>query len=203
MGSDRTAEKVFGIGMHKTGTSTLGSCLKTLGYTPTISHNLEALKYWRGNDLEKLWPIIDVYRGFEDWPWPLMYQQLYERYPNSKFILTKRLSTEKWYSSLAKHAKRYGPTEHRKLVYGYGMPEENKPYHLNFYEQHNREVMDFFQKNAPEKLLVVCWERGDNWTQLCDFLKKPQPNEPFPHLNQHQFGWWRTLRRKVSRMIRN
>ncbi|MEM8907768.1 MAG: sulfotransferase family protein [Bacteroidota bacterium] len=195
-------EKVFGIGLHKTGTTTLGSCLRILGYTPHVSHHLEALKHWKANDWEQLWPIIDAHRSFEDWPWPLLYPQLYERYPNSKFILTLRSNRQVWYQSLAKHAQRTGPTEFRQLIYGYAMPEDNKAHHLQFYDHHLREVQAFFEKKAPDKLLVVCWERGDAWPVLCDFLGKEVPDLAFPHLNQHQLGFWRSLKRRGYRWLK-
>ena len=195
-------EKVFGIGLHKTGTSTLGRCLEILGYQPHISHHLESLRLWKAEALEDLVPIIEAHRSFEDWPWPLMYTFLYEQFPNSKFILTKRKSPQKWYSSLHKHAQRTGPTEFRQLIYGYYMPEENPNYHLNFYKQHNQAVEQFFEKHAPEKLLVVCWEEGDRWSEICQFLNKPEPSLPFPHLNHHQLTMWRSVKRKLYRWLK-
>ena len=165
-------------------------------------HLVVAWRFWKTSQFDKLFPIIDAHRSFEDWPWPLMYQMLYEKYPNSKFILSTRSSTEKWYSSLAKHAIRTGPTEFRKLIYGYAMPQENEIFHKEFYEQHNREVIEFFQQNDPQKLLVVCWEHGDQWEEICRFLEKDIPKIPFPHLNHQQFSWNEKMKRKIKRGIK-
>jgi hypothetical protein len=49
------------------------------------------------------------------------------------------------------------------------------------YERHNREVLKYFA-NRREDLLVACWETGDGWATLTNFLHKRCPNEPFPHL---------------------
>ncbi|MEM9821753.1 MAG: sulfotransferase family protein [Bacteroidota bacterium] len=190
-----TKEKVFGIGLHKTGTTTLGRCLEILGYHPHISHHLESLQTWKTQGFEAVLPIIEAHRSFEDWPWPLMYPLLLKQFPNSKFILTKRESSAKWYSSLRRHAQKTGPTEFRQLIYGYATPEENPAHHISFYERHNREVIQFFQTHAPQQLLVVCWEDGDDWTPLCSFLNRPEPSLPFPHLNQRQLTWQKSLRR--------
>jgi hypothetical protein len=30
----------------------------------------------------------------------------------------------------------------------------------------------------------VCWENGDGWKELANFLEKPVPDQPFPHINK-------------------
>lgn len=174
-----------------------------LGYTPHISHDLRALKLWKTSQWDKLYPIIDAHRSFEDVPWPLMYQHLFERYPNSKFILTIRKSTDTWFKSLANHALKTGPTEHRRLIYGYSMPQENEIFHREFYEKHNKEIIQFFEKKAPNKLLVVCWEREDQWGEICQFLDKKIPNSPFPHLNRHQPTGYKKWLKKGKNLFRD
>src|SRR6056297_1638044 len=97
--------KVFGIGLNKTGTTTLGVCLNKLGYN-VKDCDLKLLKY---SDQKKMDPIYDTvkkYDGFQDWPWPLLYKELDQRFPGSKFILTTRKNSEAWFRSLKKHADR-------------------------------------------------------------------------------------------------
>jgi len=48
-------------------------------------------------------------------------------------------------------------------------------------ESHNQQVIDYFQ-NKPDKLLIICWEKGDSWDKLCNFLGKTVPEIPLPHL---------------------
>lgn len=174
--------KVFGIGLNKTGTKTLRHCLQFLGYRH-LSYDFDCLVLFQEKKYDRLFEIIDLHDSFEDWPWPLMYELLDSRYPGSKFILTERTDPETWYESLRKHAERTGPTEFRKRIYGYYMPDENKQAHTEYYKKHNNAVRDYFS-SAPSSLLNVCWENGDRWGELCEFLEKPVPDIPFPHLNR-------------------
>jgi hypothetical protein len=151
-----------------------------------VGCHLESLRQLKNGDLNPIFDLIDKNDCFEDWPWPLMYRELYERYKDAKFILTIRRTPDIWYESLCKHATRKGPTEHRKLAYGHSMPHDYKEHHIQFYSAHNKEVIDFFKKNAPDKLLVVCWEDGDGWEEICNFLGKKIPKKPFPHLHNSE-----------------
>ena len=175
--------KLFGIGVNKTGTKTLGECFKILGYK-NKSFDDSLLKCYATGDHQGIFKVCDLYDSFEDWPWPLLYRDFDVHYPGSKFILTQRKSSETWFKSLCKHAELTGPTEARKIVYGFEMPHDHKEYHIKFYLDHNAEVMDYF-KHSPEKLLIVSWENGDGWPELCNFLKYSQiPDSLFPHKNK-------------------
>ena len=174
--------KVFGIGLNKTGTKTLGSCMKQLGYKHT-SYNLKLLYEYKKNNFENIFNYINSFDSFEDWPWPLIYKELEKRYPLAKFILTLRESPEKWFESLCNHAKITGPTEARKIAYGHYMPHDNKKNHIDQYNAHYQNVLDYFS-NKSNKLLVVCWEKGDGWQSICDFLDVPKPQNKFPHKNK-------------------
>ena len=176
--------KIFGIGMMKTGTSTLGFCLPQLGYhhapyTPKLLRQL-----MQGNT-SHLAPYITQYDSFDDHPWPMLYRWLDEQYPDSKFILTLRKVSETWLRSINTHAQRRGPTIERKLVYGYAMPSHNKAAHIAAYESHNAAVQAYFA-GRPDKLLVACWETGSGWRELCEFLGHDLVTTPLPHANSSQ-----------------
>jgi hypothetical protein len=51
---------------------------------------------------------------------------------------------------------------------------------IRAYRQHNAKVIKHFA--GSPSLLVVDWEAGDGWQQLCEFLGKPIPDVPFPHV---------------------
>lgn len=177
--------KVFGVGLNKTGTTSLGRALETLGFTDHLSCDLELTKRWAKNDFQPIFNVARKYNNFEDWPWSLMYRELYEEFEEAKFILTLRKSPEVWYKSLCDHSLKTGPTEYRRLIYGHFMPHDFKEEHIAFYKQHNQAVSDFFRRYAPEKLLIVSWEKGDGWPELCRYLDKEIPHEKFPFLNRH------------------
>ncbi|NOX62729.1 MAG: hypothetical protein GXP42_12405 [Chloroflexi bacterium] len=181
--------------MNKTGTTSLGLCLQQLGFRHT-SFDLDLLRAYCQGDVERLFQVADAYDSFEDWPWPLAFRELDERYPQAKFILTVRKDSETWLRSLLSHAKRTGPTEARKLVYGYAMPQGHEIEHIRIYETHNAEVQRHFQ-DRPDKLLVVCWETGSGWPELGRFLGVETPSGPIPHANKASAAWRRWLRRRM------
>ncbi len=176
--------KVFGIGLNKTGTKTLSTGLRELGYPRHITFSLHNLRNFKRGNIAELVEILTHFDSCEDWPWPLMFDHLDQHFPTAQFILTIRQTPEIWFNSLCRHAEYTGPTEGRLLVYGYAMPHDHYQHHLNFYLQHNQRVRDYF-KNRPGKLLEVCWENGDEWAKLCQFLDKPLPAVPFPHVNKN------------------
>ncbi len=174
--------KVFGIGLNKTGTTTLGVCLRTLGFrhAPYAGRFVPDVKAGRFQDL---FAYAEGYDSFEDWPWPLAYRELEARFPGSRFILTTRKDADTWFDSLRGHSERTGPTPERELVYGHAMPHGHRADHRRIYEEHNRAALAHFD-GRPESFLHVCWETGSGWPQLCAFLGVDVPKEPFPHAHR-------------------
>lgn len=174
--------KIFGIGLNKTGTKTLGACFKKWGLQH-LSTSVDAFEFWTKKDILKIATIVDKYDSFEDWPWPLVYRNMDLQFPGSKFILTRRLSSDIWFSSLCKHAHRTGPTFFREQIYGHAMPHNHKEHHIKIYENHLTAVRGYFE-NRLNNFLEVCWEEGDQWEKLSKFLGFPIPNDQFPHENK-------------------
>lgn len=148
-----------------------------------LSIDVEAFKLWRDGDLAGVIQTMRSYDSFEDWPWPMIYSTIDDAYPGSKFILTRRKDPDTWFESLCRHADRTGPTVFRQVIYGYDMPHAHKAEHIRFYENHIVAVRKYF-RNRPEDFLEVCWEEGDSWDVLADFLRLPGPHVPFPHMNK-------------------
>ena len=161
--------KVFGLGLNKTGTSTLGVCFKHFGFRH-VSCRPDLLRSYRAGNLAPIWGVADAHDTFEDWPWPLMYRELYERYADcARYILTVRSSPEVWLESLKKHSLRTHPSRHCRMdAYGYNYPHGHEAEHLAAYAKHNAEVRAFFA-GCPELFLEVCWENGEGWGPLCSF----------------------------------
>lgn len=177
--------KVFGIGLNKTGTSSLKVALRRLGFNHCRRQGRLAHACFEG-DWPTLFETTDAFESFEDWPWPLMYRELFARYGDSaRFVLTTRKSPEIWVESLKKHARvtKSGGII-RKKIYGYRYPHGVEAAHMAFYEKHNAEVRAFFAEQAPHLLLDVCWENGDGWPELCTFLGEPLRRTKFPHANR-------------------
>lgn len=184
--------KIVGVGLNRTGTTTLGVCLKHFGYRHTSMHE-QAFELFRKGDMSGLMALVSRYDSFEDWPWPLIFRQIDEAYPDSKFILTKRDTAETWFKSISKLAELFGPTEIRRYIYGHAMPHEHKSEYIEYYNRHNKIVEEYFS-DKPGKLLVVSWDNGDGWNELCPFLDQEVPDAPFPHVNRSD---------RLEQMLRN
>jgi len=177
--------KVIGLGLIKTGTTTLGACLRELGYNH-ISNRRDLLIAFRHGDLQSLYDVCDEHDSFEDWPYPLAYRELYGRYGSgARYVLTVRSSSEVWLASLKAHCLRTHPTAHSRLLsLGYAYPHGFEAEHIALYERHNAAVKAFFQEHGVGHLLkVICWEDGHGWPELCSHLGKDVPAVQFPHLN--------------------
>jgi len=172
--------KIFCIGFHKTGTTSLAEALQALGYrvtgpngvrNPAIAACVHEMAY----------DLVEKYDAFQDNPWPILYKDLDRRYPGSKFILTLR-ETRSWMNSQLKH---FGERETamRRWIYGVGCPQGNEDIYIRRFEQHNREVLEYFA-DRPDDLLVMDLARGDGWEKLSPFLGRPIPSIPFPHANR-------------------
>lgn len=182
-GADSTTPKVVGIGLNKTATKSLAQCLEAMGCRHH-SYSLDAFRLYQQEDWQALFEIMDGYDSFEDWPWPLMYRQIDQRYPQARFILTTRSSPETWYRSLCKMAVRMGPlNQFEKPIYGYAMPQGRRREHLQFYNNHNAQVRRYFA-DKPGKLLEVCFEHGVDMAELCRFLDQPYCEFTPPHANK-------------------
>ena len=179
-----TSTKIFGIGLNKTGTTTLGQCGRILGYRcKSCSKQLLEDLILR-KDLTKVKSIVDEYDLFEDWPWPLIYRELDEMFPGSKFVLTVRKNSEIWLESIKKHSMRTHPFNHcRKLTYGYNYPHKYTKEYIDFYIQHNNNIRKYF-KGRDSDFLEICWENGDDFEKLCKFLNKDIPQISLPHANK-------------------
>lgn len=98
-------KKIFSIGSHKTGTTSLEECLKILGYNlyPVedaylprgLIYELEDKNY------SAIYDVIREYDAFSDSPFNHgdFYKDLYNNYPDVLFILSIR-NTDTWIKSL-------------------------------------------------------------------------------------------------------
>ena len=183
--------RIFGVGMHKTATTSLHAALGMLGFdsfhwgegeAPLIWHEMRRLG--RSRTLEQHYALSDL-------PIPLLFRELDCAYPGSKFILTVR-DEAKWLASVQRlWDRRHNPTRwvwdvypfshqiHREL---YGRKDFDAAVFLARYRRHNREVLEYFRKR-PEDLLLMRMDQGAGWPELCAFLGCAAPGAPYPREN--------------------
>lgn len=176
------SNKIFCIGMNKTGTTSLLYEFVRNGITTGNQREGELLlpKYINGN----IKPILNYCkkgRFFQDIPFsiPNFYKILDKEFPNSKFILSLRNSADEWYDSLVRfHTKtkligipnKLPTSDELKLsdyVYkGWAYDAHNTIYNVSHndpynkdilistYENHKKDVIEYF-KNRNNDLLVI------------------------------------------------
>ncbi len=173
--------KIFCVGFHKTGTTSLAAALTCLGYRVT-GPNWIANPNIRVEALNLALSLVPQYDAFQDNPWPILFRELHQEFPHAKFILTTRPPDE-WIRSVVQH---FGTetTPMREWIYGpgHGSPLGSEELYIARLTEHNRAVLEYFQR-APYSLLHFRITAGDGWEALCSFLDKPVPSSPFPYLN--------------------
>ena len=164
-------QKIFGIGLGRTGTKSLAKAMAILGYK--VKHS------------PKYVDEIDNYDFINDIFIAARYKFLDYMFPDAKFILTIR-DTESWIASCVKHdggGRRARPlrrAENRFLLYG--RTDFNRRFFEKFYPEFNGGVISHFGNNY-DKLLIFNICGGEGWNNLCSFLGKEIPTVKFPHLN--------------------
>jgi hypothetical protein len=207
--------KVIGAGFGRTGTTSLKAALEELGFGPcyhmteVFAHPEHAdfwISAWRKEPAD--WEgVLGGYEATVDWPACTFYEDLMERHPEAKVLLSVR-DPERWYQSTSSTIYELSMLIEKStvsrwifglmslLIFGgftgrrsslaneiiwQGTFEgrfEDKGYAIEVFERHNEEVK---RRVPPERLLV--YEVKQGWGPLCEFLGVPEPEEPFPRLN--------------------
>ena len=190
--------KLFAIGFQKTGTTSLTYAARLLGHrlgnpSNKIMDLIKAGEITRGEpDIEEkimkaVFEVCDTKDGLNDSPAPFVFDQLDERYPGSKFVLTYR-SPDSWIKSLKSHFP--GKTNAlRHWMYGLDSVTGNEDKIKEIYLSQNQKIRDYFA-DRPEDFLELNFENGDGWYELVTFLGKDGVGS-FPQRN--------TKRKRIKR----
>eukprot|EP00980_Cylindrotheca_fusiformis_P004263 scaffold918_cov126-Cylindrotheca_fusiformis.AAC.42 len=217
--------KVVGVGFGRTGTYSLALALDELGFPTLHTQHL-----YENEDIFEMWvdsvfqPSLDkghAELGFPDWdviaqhgyqatmdfPTALYYEQILQKYPNCKFILTTRQDSETWFRSWDNLAKSITTPANvagsfisgvqRYSIYLrwlYGVvnkddgfltskePRDNQNHDvaIKSYESHNARVRQLIPSDQLLEFSVK-----DGWAPLCIFLQVTDkcPTTPFPKTN--------------------
>jgi len=201
--------KIFCIGLNKTGTTSLEKAMREMGF---IGGNqgkaMKMIDLWAKRDFKPIINFCKTAQFFQDIPFsfPYTFIAIDQAFPKSKFILTVRNNAEEWYSSLIRfHGKLWGngniPISSEDLKKAPGpwpgyrfhvrmmvnnVPK-NEPYKkdvlIDYYETHNKNVMDYF-RHRKEDLLVINLKCSQDYSRFCDFLGCKQERDGFPWENR-------------------
>lgn len=182
--------KIFGIGLQRTGTSSLAAALRILGYR-TLQTPVNVFDNIRDRCLEEN-------DAFTDNPIPILYKELDQEYPGSKFICTIRnvdkwLVSVKWLFSTGRIQYKWRKTPvvdemHEAL---YGVSQYDADVFRDMYIAYYHDVIHYF-KERPSDLLIMDLSQGEGWEKLCVFLDKELPIIEFPRRNIS--SRWRTIK---------
>jgi hypothetical protein len=206
--------KVIGAGFGRTGTASLQSALQDLRFGPCyhmyeVFEHPEHADFWeaalRGETVD--WnEVLGGYEATVDWPACTFYEQLMERHPDAKVLLSVR-DPERWYESMRStiyeltklsgrspfarlglallSLLRFGTFTIRPWQIAQKLEEEtfegefeNKRRAIEVFDRHNEEV----KRRVPKERLLV-YEVKEGWGPLCEFLGVEEPDKPFPHVN--------------------
>lgn len=196
--------EVIGAGFGRTGTLSLQKALDVLGFGPAyhmqdVFRNRAHVRHWLDYaqagtaDWDSL---FSDYRAVVDFPACCAWEELSEKYPEAKVVLTVRDPAAWWKSTLEViyPTRTMFPGWLKKLVpFTQGWLDmtdalvwsgtfdgrfEDRSYAVGVFEEHTKTVQ---ARCEPGRLLV--FEVADGWQPLCDFLGVPVPDGPFPHLN--------------------
>ncbi len=178
--------KIFGIGLSRTGTTSLHNGLSLLGLDSAPSSvALMTLLDDPGADVG----LLDRHDAFTDNPVPFLYRVLDERFPDARFVLTTR-QRDDWLASmhwlfgpgldrLDPDTRRLGDRVHERL---YGITSFDEQVLGDVYDRHHQEVEEHF--SGREGDLLQLETSGLAWQPLCSFLEIEEPSAPFPHVNR-------------------
>ena len=185
-------EKVFGIGLSRTGTTSLTEALRALGYK-TVHCPLSIVAF-NGSELKLNTAIVEQFDAFTDSPVARVYRELDQAYPGSKFILTTR-PLDKWMGSMRRMRASFTLLsvlpKVRQLARDLGTASFGDERALaNGFLNHNRSVREYFGRRIGKDLLVLDVSATDAWERLSGFLGHKAAERAFPHYNR---GYGTTL----------
>ena len=181
--------KVFCIGFHKTGTSSLANALYILGYrltgAPLDGFDYDTIKGVEPDVARSLiWAhmpsVVERNDAFQDTPWYMFFRELDERFPGSKFIMTTR-ATNSWCRSVVTHFGSKAVPDHQ-WIYGVKHAIGNESVYRRVFEKHYEDVRKYFAGRS-EDMLEMDITAGDGWEKLCPFLNVDVPHVSFPKQN--------------------
>ena len=184
---DPARSRIFGVGLIKTGTSSLRCALEVLGYRALHGGPLEVMRTVQRaiDEGEPMLSHLDPdYDAFADVFGVTYYFYLADaQYPGSKFILTVR-DLDDWVDSRRRHVLKNQEMRQAGEYRG-DLLEVDVDNWVTEYRRHEA-VVRGYSARRPDDLLVYDVTGGDGWEPLCEFLGREVPEEPMPWENEYR-----------------
>jgi hypothetical protein len=164
--------KIFGIGLTRTGTTSLTEALKLLGYSAV--------------HCPMSYEEIENHDASTDTAVAARFEFLDLLYPNSKFILTFR-DLNSWIESAAYLRRSENDPiwqlETRAKLWK-SLVFDREKFVKGYHEYHSK--VYYYFKDRRNDLLILDLNDADKLGKLCVFLDKPTPNCEYPYLNKRE-----------------
>jgi len=204
--------KIFCIGYNKSGTTSVYESIRDLGFrghgSTMASGEYVMHDIARGN-FNMLHDWLDEFKDitvFKDVPLsvPNVWKEIYKKYPDAKYVLSERDSSEQWYNSIFNFHRlvfklsdtpSWGELSQLKNTYhGYLYDYMRYTYHTEIspfpydkdkliysYESHNNEIKEFFKDK--DNFISVNVSNDNDYLKLCSFLERATFDNKFPKYN--------------------
>ncbi|KAL7545840.1 hypothetical protein ACHAWF_009189 [Thalassiosira exigua] len=246
-GASERGLKVVGVGYGRTGTYSLALALDELGFptlhTQHLYENPEIFDHLvtnvfhmsiREGEIIMGEPDFDLlpkggFTATMDLPFALYFDQIRERYPDCKFVLTVRENSEVWFRSwdvLTRSISK--PAQYTSFIFAhvkklehymrwlfsvvnrdekflsspFPLPPQDKVRAIESYERHNQRV----RESIPSSQLLE-YNVRQGWEPLCEFLEIPEAECPsaqgvaFPRSNSARAVRWQSYSAFIGPMI--
>lgn len=182
--------KVFGLGLSRTGTTSLHAAALLLGMS-TIHYPVQFSRKWMSGDFSS--DAIGPFIFYTDIPVPAYYREFDIACPNSKFILTIR-NPEDWIVSIENHFSNTIPSSSKTFIRDnnrfvvYGETKFDRQKFVDVYNRHCDRVVKYFGNRVNTLLVLDIAKESDPWISLCNFLDIDTPSGNFLHLRSPNLG---------------
>jgi len=163
--------KILGIGLAKTGTTSLNDALAILGITSIgCPESIAGIKRF---DAATDGIVADQFEALD------------RAFPGSKFIYTTR-DRVSWLNSYTRYHGRKNSSlaGHAQMTrHLYGTTGTEPDILLAAFDRHELHVFEYFQDRPGDLLIMNIVDGRTDWDKLCTFLGRPVPDTPFPASN--------------------
>ncbi len=181
--------RVFGIGLNKTGTTSLHEALSLLGYEslhwggPAVRKLVEVSLEIGDPLLSRVDPHFDAFSDIL--ALSVNFELLDAQYPGSRFILTVR-PIDDWIESRRRHVESNIRRQAAGEYHG-GFVTVDEPAWRQEWTAHVERVRGYFADRSD--FLEVDITDNASWGPLCDLLDRPSPRVAFPWINRNDEEW--------------
>ena len=140
--------KIFNLGLHKTGTESIHHLMKDLSISSLHEPTFNIFNHTAA-DLKKELTLYDCYSGGI----ASKYKEVYESYPDAKYLLTIR-NPNSWLQSSRNHYSDLDGSEYVKSIFGVNKPFElSDEEMINIFNNFNKKIIDLESEYRGKSLL--------------------------------------------------